>query len=672
MAKPRFSGSRSPQPLRGDGALPEAAAGPGVQAGLPAPSQEEDGAGPSSGPADRVEGNAVHPLADGLAGRPAWLGALLFLVVAAVFLPSLRHEFITYDDPGYVTANAQVQGGLTWENVKWAFRSVEASNWHPLTWLSHMLDCQLFGLQPWGHHLTNLLLHACNALLLFVVLRRATGAVGRSLFVAALFGLHPLHVESVAWIAERKDVLSTLFWMLTLWAYVVWGQGRAAGRPRAWGFYGLAFLSLAAGLMAKPMLVTLPCVLLLLDGWPLGRWAGASVPGRCLLVVEKLPFFALSAASCVITYFAQQQGGAVKTLEDFTGAERAANALTAYCQYLGKCFWPTRLAVLYPNLGELPPWWQTALAGALLAVISSVAMVLWQRRRPAVAVGWFWFLGTLVPVIGLVQVGGATMADRYSYVPLVGILIAVAWAVADLAERLPQRRAVLGAVAGAAVLICGVLTSRQLSLWQDSVTLFRHTVAVTENNWMAHYNLSLAYGKSARTADEAKEAFHRMVDIIAELAERHHRRGLALAQSPDRQLEAIAALEKALRIKGDSAETRYDLGLVLARTPGRLPEAIVQFQAALRYRPDYPEGQYNLGIALVQLPERRNEAIAALRLAVWGRPDWAEAHCAFAAAMAPDPSRRASAIAEYEAALRLQPEMERARTGLAQLQAPGP
>ncbi|MBK8477903.1 MAG: tetratricopeptide repeat protein [Opitutaceae bacterium] len=669
MAKPRSSGSRSPQPQRG--ALPNVAAGAGVQAGLPAQSQAEVGSAPSSEPADRVEGNAVH-LPGRITRRPVWLGALLFLVVAAVFLPSLRHDFITYDDPGYVTANAQVQAGLTWENVKWAFASVEVSNWHPLTWLSHMLDCQLFGLQPWGHHLTNLLLHACNTLLLFVVLRRATGAVGRSLFVAALFGLHPLHVESVAWIAERKDVLSTLFWMLTLWAYVVWVQHRAAERPRAWVFYGLAFLSLAAGLMAKPMLVTLPCVLLLLDGWPLGRWAEASVSRRCFLVVEKLPFFVLSAVSCVITYFAQQQGGAVKTLEDFTLLERAANALLAYCQYLGKCFWPTRLAVLYPNFGQLPPWWQTALAGALLAAISIVAMVLWQRRRPAVAVGWFWFLGTLVPVIGLVQVGGATMADRYSYVPLVGIFIAAVWAVADLPERLPQRRAVLGAVAGAVVLTCGVLTSRQLSLWRDSVNLFRHTVAVTENNWMAYYNLSLAYGKSARTADEAKEAFRRMVDIIAGLAERHHRRGLALAQSPDRQPEAIAALEKALRVKGDAAETRNDLGLVLARTPGRLLEAIAQFQAALHYRPDFPEAQYNLGNALVQLPERRNEAIAALRLAVWGRPDWAEAHCAFAAAMASDPSRRASAIAEYEMALRLQPDMERARTGLAQLQAAGP
>jgi len=662
MAKRRPSDPRPPQTLRGAEALAKA-----------------DGEVSPAEPADRGEGNVVHgsgPAAESSAAdgsswwRQGWLGVLLFLAVAGVFLPALWHDFITYDDPAYVTANARVQGGLTWENVKWAFASGEASNWHPLTWLSHMLDCDLFGLQPWGHHLTNVLLHAGNSLLLFVVLYRATRARWRSLLVAALFGLHPLHVESVAWIAERKDVLSTLFWMLTLWAYVVWAERREARRPRAWVFYELTFLALAAGLMAKPMLVTLPCVLLLLDFWPLARWNGVSVSRLCYLVVEKLPFFALSVASSAITYLVQQRGGAVKTMEDFSWLGRAANALLAYCQYLGKCFWPTRLAVLYPNFGEQPPAGQVALAGAFLLMVTLVA-VAWHRPRPGLAVGWFWFLGTLVPVIGFVQVGGATMADRYSYVPLIGIFLLVVWTVADLTVRLPQRRAVLGATAGTVVLTCSVLTCRQLSLWQDSVTLFRHAVAVTENNWMAHANLSIAYGKSARTADAAKEEFQQMVAIIAGFAERHNRRGVALMRTPGRLPEALAAFEKALRVKGDYAEAHRNRGQVLAQMPDRLPDAIAAFQSALRFQPDFPEAQFDLGNALARLPERRNEAIAALRLAVWGRPEWAEAHCALADAMAPDPIRRTSAIAEYETALRLQPDLERARAGLAQLRAAG-
>jgi tetratricopeptide (TPR) repeat protein len=674
MAKRRTSGPRPPQPPCGVDALAE------TSAGKPVPPLDAGGDVAHAQSADRVGVNTVHPLcraaepsATGGSSRwrQSWMAALLFLAVAGIFLPALRHDFITYDDPAYVTANAHVQGGLTWENVKWAFTSGEASNWHPLTWLSHMLDCDLFGLQPWGHHLTNVLLHAANALLLFVVLHRATCALWRSLLVAALFGLHPLHVESVAWIAERKDVLSTLFWMLTLWAYVLWVERREAGRPRAWVFYGLAFLALAAGLMAKPMLVTLPCVLLLLDFWPLGRWQGASVSRRCFLVVEKLPFFALSAVSSAITYLVQQRGGAVKTMEDFSWLGRAANALIAYCQYLGKCFWPTRLAVLYPNFGEQPPTGQVALAGAFLGAVT-IAVVAWRRRRPWLAVGWIWFLGTLVPVIGFVQVGGATMADRYSYVPLIGIFLLVVWAAADLTVRLPQRRAVLGAMAGIVVLSCCVLTCRQLSLWQDSVTLFRHTVAVTENNWMAHANLSIAYGKSARTATEAKEEFQQMVAIIADFAERHNRRGVALLQTPGRLPEALAAFEKALRIKGDYAEAHNNRGQALAQLPGRLPDAISAFQSALRYQPDFPEAQFNLGNALAQIPARRNEAIAALRFAVWGRPEWAEAHNALADVMAPDPIRRASAITEYEAALRLRPDLERARAGLAQLRAAGP
>ncbi len=599
--------------------------------------------------------------------RPLALGALLFLVVLGVFLPALRHDFITYDDPAYVVNNPHVTGGLTGENIRWAWRSFEHSNWHPLTWMSHQLDCTLFGLQPWGHHLTNLLLHATSALLLFLVLRRATGFLWRSVVVAALFGLHPLRVESVAWIAERKDVLSTLFWMLTLWAYVAYVQRRRAGQPHAGRLYALALLALAVGLTAKPMLVTLPCVLLLLDLWPLGRWPAADARGRLRLLAEKLPFLALSAASCVLTYLAQQRGGAVKAMEDFTWAGRAANALLAYAQYLGKLFWPTRLAVLYPHSGEPPPAGPTLLAAALLVALTGAAIIALRRGRPWALVGWLWFLGTLVPVIGLVQVGGQTMADRYSYVPTIGVLLVVVWAVAEGTARLPRRPAVLGTAAATAVGVCGVLTARQLPLWRDSITLFRHPVAVTRDNWMAHYNLSLAYGRSPATAAEARAEFQKMVTIIGTFAERHNRRGLALLQDAARQPEALAEFDKAVRIKGDYAEAHHNRGLVLQRLPGRLPAAIEAFETALRHEPELAEAKLNLGRALAQVPSRRHEAVAHLRLAVWLLPERADARCALAAALAADPSRRSSAVAEYEAALRLDPNCDEARTGLAAL-----
>ena len=602
--------------------------------------------------------------------RPLWLGTLLFLTVLGIFLPALRYGFITYDDPAYVIEESHVNTGLTWANFRWAWTSFEHSNWHPLTWMSHMFDCQLYGLEPWGHHLTNILLHACNALLLFVVLRRATGFLWRSLVVAALFGLHPLHVESVAWVAERKDVLSTVFWMLTLWAYVAFAQRRRAGRPRVWLLYALAFLALAVGLTAKPMLVTLPCAMLLLDLWPLDRWGGASAQ-RLSLIVEKLPFFALSAVSCVLTFRAQSAGGAVKALEDYSGTERAANALLAYGQYLGKLFWPARLAVLYPNFGEQPPLRPTLLATALLLALTAAALVAWRRGRAWAPVGWLWFLGTLVPVIGFVQVGGQTMADRYSYVPAIGVFILVVWATAEATARLPRRTAILGAATAALLLACAVATSVQLQRWRDSVTLFRHTIAVTENNWMAHFNLYVAYGKSAATAAESREEFGKMAAILASFAERHNRRGIGLLDS-GRLPEAVAAFEKALRIKGDEPAPRINLGRALLRQPGRENDAIAAFRTALRFAPDNGDAKLGLGRALAQSPEHLPEALSELRMAAWLLPDRADAHLALAAALARDPYRRNAAIGEYEQALALDPNSAEARTGLERLQAGAP
>jgi tetratricopeptide (TPR) repeat protein len=545
------------------------------------------------------------------------LGALLFLVVAGLFLPALGHGFITYDDPKYVTENAHVTGGLTWANVRWAFQNTEASNWHPLTWLSHMADCQLFGLHPWGHHLTNVLLHAINAVLLFVVLRRMTGAVWRSLFVAMLFGLHPLHVESVAWVSERKDVLSTAFWMLVLWAYACRVELAGARGHRASIFQGLALLFFALGLMCKPMLVTLPCVLLLLDYWPLKRWERSSVAARWALLAEKIPFFVLSAAASAVTLFAQGNGGTVQSTEDFPWPVRLANALIAYCRYLGKCIVPARLAVFYPYFAEQPPLWQTLLAGLLLAGITAVAVAL-RRRRPYLLVGWWWFVGTLVPVIGLVQIGGQSMADRYSYVPLIGVFIMAAWAAGDATASWPHRRRVRGLAAGAVLAGCAALTWRQLSFWKDGTSLFRHALAVTENNWVAHANLSASLAKSS--APEASAEFQETLRIIAAFAETHNKKGAELARTPGRLAEAIKEFRTAVRIMPVLAGPHFNLGTALANVPGGRPEAIEEFRTTVRLEPDFAEAHYSLGALLVGTPGGLPEAIEELQTAVRLKP----------------------------------------------------
>src|ERR1041384_6646102 len=376
---------------------------------------------------------------------------LLFLLVFGAFLPSLRNDFINYDDPPYVTDNAQVQNGLSGENVRWAFSSSEQANWHPLTWLSHMLDCQVFGLQPWGHHLTSVLLHTVNSLLCFLVLQRITGAPWRSWCVAALFGLHPLRVESVAWLAERKDVLSGLFFMLVLIAYAKFVQSTGhtgsaisqAPNPTVkrcassfiiyhpfWYFYLLALVFFVLGLMSKPMLVTLPCIMLLLDFWPLHR---VKKEGITTVVVEKVPFFLVAAASSVVTLLVQQRGGAVIAIARLPLHLRLENALVSYCRYLAKLFWPAKLSVFYP----LPPHWATPtvlLAAVLIAGVSVFVLTMW-RRHPYLPVGWFWFVGTLIPVIGLVQVGAQSMADRYSYLPSIGVFIALVWGGCNLVQR---------------------------------------------------------------------------------------------------------------------------------------------------------------------------------------------------------------------------------------------
>src|SRR5208282_972454 len=350
---------------------------------------------------------------------PAWLMvALLVVVTIALYWPAMRCDFINYDDPDYVTANSHIRGGLNWEGVKWAFSNTEqGTQWAPLMWLSHMLAWQLFGANPWGHHLLNVLLHAANTALVFLVFRQMTGAVWRSLILAAFFGWHPLRVESVVWVTERKDVLSTLFWMLTLWAYVKYVEANQAGNSKSKIWYGTALVMFVFGLMSKAMLVTVPCVLLLLDYWPLERFKNNRA---WQLVAEKTPFFALAAAASVVTCVVQKHGGAVATVENLPLGARSGNALISCCRYLGEIFWPADLAVYYPHPGYWPLEW-VLLAGVFLCGIS-VLLFVKRGRFPFLLMGWLWFIGTLVPVIGLVQVGGQAMADRYTYIPSLGML----------------------------------------------------------------------------------------------------------------------------------------------------------------------------------------------------------------------------------------------------------
>ena len=394
------------------------------------------------------------------------MGAGLALLTLAVYLPVLAHGFIRFDDPYFVTRNPRVQAGLTWEGIAWAFQAVVASNWHPFTLLSHMLDCELFGMDPLGHHLTSLLLHTASVVLLFEALRRMTGSTWRSAAVAALFAIHPPHVESVAWIAERKDVLSGFFWMLTLLA---WERYVRQPSPKR---YAAVALALAAGLLSKPMVVTLPFVLLLLDVWPLRR----GIRGK-----EKLPLFALSAATCVATLIAQS--GTIHLASRFPMELRFANAVLSYVAYLGKTLFPTRLAVFYPMPTEFPAW-KVAGAALLLAALTLLAL----RAPRYVTVGWLWFLGTLVPVIGIVQVGGQSMADRYLYLPSIGLFLIAAWGVPRRAVWIPAWIPILLALA--------ITTRLQLRHWQDSETLFRHAVAVTERNFVAHLHLAQIYAES--------------------------------------------------------------------------------------------------------------------------------------------------------------------------------
>jgi len=609
----------------------------------------------------------------GWAGRPDVMSLLLALATLACFWPVAFHDFVNYDDADYVGSNPHVLDGLSWAGLSWAFTTGHASNWHPLTWISHMLDVQLFGLWPGGHHLISLALHLANTLLLFAVLRRMTSAYWRSALVAALFALHPLRVESVAWISERKDVLSTFFLLLTLGAYARYaltdaGSATAAAvdsqspahgietgtsRPGRRLWYVLTFFLLALGLMSKPMLVTAPFLLLLLDYWPLRRLSAATV---VRLVLEKAPLLILSLLSSVVTFLVQRKGGAVST--SLPLVDRIANALVSYVRYLGKMVWPSHLSVLYPHPGQWPLW--ETLGAAVILLGLTIGIVGWARRQRYCFVGWFWFVGGLVPVIGLVQVGIQSMADRYTYWPMIGLFILLVWGGADLVPLGWLRSP--GFTGGILALLvgCGYLTVRQVGFWRNSETLFSHAVAVTKDNYLAYNNLGFYLSNQGRN-DAAIENYRASLRINPNYVDALNNMGFALA-GKHQPREAVEYYERALRVQPKHAEVHNNFGNSLSEL-GQIDEAIRHYRLALQYQPDHADAHNNLGIALA-MQGKLDEAIRHFRDAIRFKPSYASAHSNLGNALAAE-RQFDEAIVEYQAALRLNPKDAQAHNNLA-------
>lgn len=600
--------------------------------------------------------------------RDLWICLLLLAAIFAVYSQVRHFEFVNYDDPDYVS-NSHVRNGLTSQSLIWTFTSTGDANWFPLTRISHVLDFQLFGYNSGPQHLTNVILHAISAVLLFWLFKRMTGARWPSAFVAFVFALHPLHIESVAWVAERKDVLSTLSLFLALWAYLNYVNRPGSGR------YLLVVLLFCAGIMSKPMVVTFPFIALLLDVWPLRRFSGKAVR-------EKLPLFVIAIGASIATYLVQRHGGAVETFTEVSLGLRAANALNSYVTYLFQFLWPANLAVFYPFAET--SLWLTIGAAMLLAGITAIVMRN-LKLRPYLAVGWFWYLGTLLPVIGLIQAGVQSRADRYTYVPLIGISIMLAWGVAARPAA-----GVLG------VLVCTVwsyFTWINLGNWRDSVSLFQHAIQVTSNNYLAYNNLGVALRQRGQTA-EAMADFQEAVQIRPHYAEAENNLGeallaqgrvdeastyiqAALQQDPEssealvnwatilnrrgRHDEAAAEYRAALRLEPDNAEAHCGLGVALMEL-GQYQDAMPQLVRAIDIKPDYPDAHYNLGLLYGSL-QRTGEAIQQFSETIRLQPDNPEAHFNLGTAYAAE-DRMSQAVPEFQTAVRLRPGYVNARFNL--------
>ncbi len=605
---------------------------------------------------DKASARASTPLLRNLSR--GWVICLLLTsLTIGVFFPVRSFDFVNYDDSDYVTANNHVLTGLSLANLRWAFESGHASNWHPLTWLSHQADCQFFGIHPGPMHSVNLVLHALNAALLFLVLRRMTGAHWKSALAAGLFAVHPLRAESVAWISERKDVLSGLFFLLTLGAYARYVHSQSTRRSRSAGaWYALSLLGFGLGLMSKPMLVTTPFLLLLLDHWPFGRWTRVTFTTATKLVLEKVPFFLLAVASSLVTFLVQRKGGAVSTVLSL--ADRVENAFVSYVRYVAKTIWPTNLSVLYPHPGHWPLW--EVLGAVLVALTITLLVALQIRRRPWLFVGWFWLLGTLIPVIGLIQVGVQSMADRYTYLPGIGLFIMVVWGVG---EWICARESMIWPIAAGSLLAvgaCAAVCFHQIQFWRDSQWLFQRAIDVTSNNYLAYNNLGY-YLSGQGHPERAKEYYSKSLGINPGYPDALNNYGFALA-AEGRYAEAIPYYQAALRVSRNQPDIHNNLGNAFSET-GHLKEALDEYRLALQINPEHAEANNNLGIALAMQGnlDQRHPAIfdwrykpgpiTPARIATWAMP-WRRN------------TKIEEAIREYQSCLCLNPKDPQAHNNL--------
>jgi tetratricopeptide (TPR) repeat protein len=630
--------------------------------------------------------------------RPSLLlGLILCLVTLALYAPMLQNDFINFDDEGYITDNPWVTKGLTGPGILWAFHSFEQGNWHPLTWISHMIDCQLFGLHPAGHHLVNALYHTANTLLVFLLLRQMTGKIWPSAFVAALFGWHPLHVESVAWASERKDVLCAFFWLLTMMAYVSYVR-----RPRP-TIYLLALVLFACSLMAKPMAVTLPFVLLLMDFWPLKRWEPGQVNGlpdgmwwkrSIQLAVEKLPFLFLCLSDCWITFVAQKKVGAVLSVAALPFSYRLGNALWSYLRYVSNIVCPAGLSIIYPYKAHLPVVLVT-ISIALLIVWSGL-FLLWRQRFPYLLAGWFWFLGTLVPTIGLVQVGAQAMADRYMYIPSIGLFILIVWGMADLMQHYPRWQNGVRFLGAAALALCLVTTSLQIRYWRSSIALFSHAVEVTGDNGVAYYCLGLSceqhgdhdaaltlYEKAVAAAPDYYPSQYGLGNMLLgngdftnaeahlDLAERMDQRdpklefnlGMILLNA-GKDAEGLSHLQTATRLAAENPRYHAFFAFALLKETNT-DGAIEQFNRALALQPDYPYARYGLASVLAAVG-RTNDAIEQYQTEVKQHENDPETHYNLGLALQ-DYRQLNLAEAEFQRQLQIAPKDFRANYRLGQV-----
>ncbi|MCX5856252.1 MAG: tetratricopeptide repeat protein, partial [Deltaproteobacteria bacterium] len=528
---------------------------------------------------------------NGVADIKKYRDLLICMFLAAAILVTYwqvqYYDLICYDDLDYITGNPHVKNGLTWDSFTWAMTYIRVGYWHPLTWLSHILDYQLFGSNAGGYHWVNVIFHIANAILLYILLKRTSGNVWKSAFVAALFAVHPLNVESVAWVAERKNVLSTFFWFMAMLSYAYYVE-----RPTLYR-YSLILFAFSLGLMAKPMLVTLPFTLLLFDYWPLGRLTSWKALPR--LVFEKIPLFVLSIIVSIITFLTCRHEGVVIFFDNLPLGDRVANVLVSYSKYLGKIFWPQNLAVFYPYSKEYNSF--QIVGAALLLITISCVMIFLARHYRYVLVGWLWYLGTLVPVIGLIQAGKQAMADRYTYIPMIGLFVMIAWGVYDLLKKWPQRKMIFVVSSGIILSVLISCTILQVRYWQNSVTLFEHALYVTHDNLRAHTNLGIALNIHGQI-DEAIQHFEYVIKRDPENAIAYSNMGIARA-GQGKTDEAMVYYHEALRIKPDDETTHNNLGVAFANK-GKFDEAIEHFREALRIRPDYVHAILNMGGALAK------------------------------------------------------------------------